>query len=96
MRRKQTQTLGDVLREVLQLQKLDGKLNETRLLEAWPEVLGAAITKYTSERYIKNKVLYVKISSSVLRSELLMSRQQLVDSLNARVGVEVIKDIRFF
>lgn len=95
MRRQQTQMLGDVIKEFLKLQHLDGRLNETRLLEVWPEVLGSAICKYTGERYIKNKVLYVKITSSVLRNELMMSRQQLCDSLNSRVGAEVITDIRF-
>lgn len=95
MRRNQTQMLGDVITEFLKLQRLDGRLNETRLLEVWPEVLGSAITKYTGERYIKNKVLYVKITSSVLRNELMMSREQLCNSLNAKVGAEVINDIRF-
>lgn len=95
MRRKQTQQLGEVLSEFLKIQKLDGRLNETRLLEVWPDVLGAAINKYTGEKYIKNKVLYVKISSAVLRNELMMSREQLCNSLNARVGAQVITDIRF-
>jgi predicted nucleic acid-binding Zn ribbon protein len=95
MRRRETQTIGDVLREVLHNQHLDGKLNETRLLNAWPEVLGPAITKYTGEAYIKNKVLYVKIASSVLRNELMMSREKLINSLNERVGAKVITDIRF-
>jgi len=95
MRRRQTQPLGEIIQELLKLQHLDRKLNETRLLDSWVGVVGGAISKYTSDLYIKNKVLYVKISSAVLRNELLMSRQILVDSLNKNVGAEVITDIRF-
>ncbi len=96
MRRRNAQALGDVIKELLKLQRLDKKLNEKELLLSWDKVVGPAIAKYTIEKYLKNKVLFVKLSSSVLRSELMMSRQHLVDSLNRQVGVEVINDIRFY
>ncbi len=96
MRRRQTQCLGEVVNELLKTQHLDKKLNEKKLLNAWVEVVGAAIGKYTTEKYLKNKVLYIKLSSSVLRNELLMSREQLVKSLNKYVGAEVITDIKFY
>lgn len=95
MRRKQTILLGEAIAEVIKLQRLDKKLYETRLLDSWQEVLGPAIAKYTENKYIKNKVLYVKLSSSVLRNELMMSRTQLLDALNKKVGAEVISDIKF-
>jgi predicted nucleic acid-binding Zn ribbon protein len=95
MRRQNTQLLSDVLREVLNKQHLSPKLNETRLIAAWEKVLGQTVAGYTKEKYIKNNVLYVKISSAVLRNELLMSREQLIAALNKEVGTEVITDIFF-
>lgn len=95
MRRQNTQSLSDVLNEVLNKQHLSPKLNETRLIAAWEKVLGQTVAGYTKEKYIKNKVLYVKISSAVLRNELLMSREQLIAALNKEVGTEVITDIFF-
>lgn len=96
MRRRQSQSLGDVLKELLKVQHLDKKLNEKKLLNSWEAVVGAPIAKYTTEKFLKNKVLHIKLSSSVLRNELMMSRQHLVDSLNNFVGAEVIVDIRFY
>lgn len=95
MRRRETQSLGEVLRQVLKAQQLEPKLNENRVLDAWDRVLGPSIVKYTNGKYIKNRVLYVSLTSSVLKQELSYSRQQLVDSLNKEVGEEVIKDIYF-
>jgi len=95
MKRRQTQRLGDIITELLHVQHLDKKLNERRLLDSWETIVGAPIAKYTSELYIKNKVLHVKLSSAVLRNELLMSRQHLVETLNKHIGTEVIIDIRF-
>ncbi len=96
MRRRESQNLSDVIKELVKLQKLDVKINEKNLLNSWESVVGIAINKYCESKYIKNKVLYVKLSSSVLRNELMMSRQKLVENLNNYIGLEVIKDIRFY
>jgi len=95
MRKKNTELLSDIIQQVLREQHLDRPLNEKRLIDAWPLVLGNNIVKYTSELNIKNRVLYVSLTSSVLRHDLFMSREEIKKSLNNQVGVEVIVDIVF-
>ena len=95
MRKKNTELLSDVILQVLKEQHLDKPLNEKRLIDAWPLVLGSNIVKYTSELSIKNRVLYVRLTSSVLRHDLFMSRDDIKNSLNNQVGAEVIVDIIF-
>jgi len=95
MRKKNTELLSDVIRQVLKEQHLDKPLNEKRLIDAWPLVLGNNIVQYTSELSIKNRILYVSLTSSVLRHDLFLSREQIKNSLNKQVGVEVIVDIVF-
>jgi len=95
LRRHNTQKLGEVLKEVLQNQHLDTKLYEIQLIESWEKVLGATVKKYTTDIYIYNQKLYVKLSSSILRNDLLLSREKLIQALNKQVGVPVISDIIF-
>lgn len=95
MRRKKTEQIGHLIQEFLKQRKLDGPINEQRMLNAWPEVLGPNIQAYTSSLNIKNKILYVSISSSVLRHDLFLSKQQIIESLNRHVGAEVITEIVF-
>jgi hypothetical protein len=64
-------------------------------VEAWKDVVGPTITRYTSNLYIKNQILYVHLSSSVLRQELMMGRDMLVRNLNNHVGAQVIVNIIF-
>jgi len=80
---------------VLRENHLDRPLNEKRLIESWSLVLGTNIMQYTSELVVKNRILYVTLTSSVLRHDLFMSREEIKKSLNDRVGVEVIVDIIF-
>lgn len=95
MRKKNTEILSEVIRQVLKEQHLDAPLNEKRLIDAWPQVLGNNILQYTSDLIIKNKVLYVSLTSSVLRHDLFLSREEIKKSLNKKVGAEVIVDIIF-
>jgi len=95
MRKKNTEMLRDVIRQVLKEQHLDKPLYEKRLIEAWPLVLGSNIMQYTSDLSIKRKVLYVSLNSSVLRHDLFLSREEIKNSLNRQVGAEVIVDIIF-
>jgi predicted nucleic acid-binding Zn ribbon protein len=95
MRKKNTELLSDVIRQVLGDLHLDRPLNEKRLIDAWPLVLGKNIVQYTSDLSIRNRVLYVSLTSSVLRHDLFMSREEIKKSLNNQVGVEVIVDIVF-
>jgi len=58
-------------------------------------VLGATVKKYTTDISIYNQKLYVKLSSSILKNDLMLSREKLVQALNKQVGVTVISDIIF-
>ena len=93
MRRSRTISLAEALKDYIREMNLEGKLNETGLINSWEEVVGKAISSRTSKVYIKDKVLYVHLNSSVVRNELLMLRQALKEKLNQKAGAEVIKDI---
>jgi len=95
VRRKNTESLRDVVRQVLKEQHLDGKLDDKHIVEAWSVVLGKNISNYTTHLEVKNKTLYVSLSSSVLRHDLFLSRQEIKTALNRHVGKEVIREIIF-
>jgi hypothetical protein len=69
------------------------KMAETRLIDAWHTVLGTAVSRFTEGIYIRKKTLYVKLTSSVLKSELLLFREQLIDKLNGQAGRNIIDNI---
>lgn len=95
MRRSKTISLAEAISDYISEMNLTGKLNETGILNSWDEVVGKAISSRTTKIYIKDKVLFVHLSSSVVRNELLMLREALKNKLNQKAGTEVIKDIVF-
>lgn len=95
MRRQNAQLLADVLNQMMREEGLETPYNEWRLIEAWPEVMGDAIARYTISTHIHNRTLYVRLSSSVVRHELMAGRKALVHRLNQHVGAQVIENIVF-
>jgi len=93
MRRSKTISLAEAINDYIKEMNLGGKLNETGVINSWEEVVGKAISSRTTRIYIKDKILYVHLSSSVVRNELLMLREALKNRLNQKAGNEVIKDI---
>lgn len=95
MRRRNTELLSSVIDQVLKSANLDRKLAEKRLIEAWLKVLGENVMQYTSKLEIRQKVLYVTLTSAVLRHELHLSGEQIRESLNRHAGSVVISNIIF-
>lgn len=69
------------------------KIAEAKVSDAWTEVVGPAVASYTMSMNINKGILYVSLSSSVIRTEILMRRESLRQALNAKVGMDVVKSI---
>jgi len=95
IKRKNEYSLKEVIDELINSYRLKGKLQETRVINSWEKVVGVVFAKHTTHLSIKNRILYIKLDSSVLRSELAMARSKLVEMLNKEVGEKVIEDIIF-
>jgi predicted nucleic acid-binding Zn ribbon protein len=95
MQHKSAQSIGEIISQFVKEMNLGDKLNEKQALEAWRELVGKGILRYTESVFIKNRVLYVKLTSSTLRNELQMNREIIINRLNDKVGTKVIDNIIF-
>ncbi|MDD2436809.1 MAG: DciA family protein [Massilibacteroides sp.] len=94
MKRKNTQMIGEVLRDIFEENtELYEKIIEIRIKRAWGIVLGDMVLQYTRNLYVKDKILHVSLTSSVLRNELVLCREKLVKSLNDYAKIQAIQDI---
>ena len=93
MRRKNTQTLGEVLSEYLDAMHLRRKLKESRIENNWREIVGNNAASLTKKVYIRNGVLYAYLNSSVLRNDLLMMRETLINRINEKAGEEIVTKV---
>ncbi len=95
MRRSNTQSLSEVLKEYIKENHIDRKLREVDVVQGWENLLGKTIAHYTRNIYIRNQVLYVEITSSVVKNELFMMREEICRRINENAGSQVVRVIIF-
>lgn len=87
--------LKEVIDRWLKAYKLDGKMKEIEIVNAWPDLMGTAVAHRTKEISIRNKTLYLKMESSVMRDELAHGKSIIIQRINEHAGFEIINDIWF-
>ncbi len=90
MRRTKTVKIGELLDEFFRRPYVAAKVAEGRLPETWREIVGDRAAALTSELRLENRVLYVRLRSSVLRTELFYQRDALRAEINRRSGVQLV------
>ncbi len=90
MRRTKTVKIGELLDEFFRRPYIAAKVAEGRLPETWREIVGDRAAALTSELRLENRVLYVRLRSSVLRTELFYQRDALRAEINRRSGVQLV------
>lgn len=93
MRRNKTITLGEALQDLIREYRLGPGLKEATVLGIWESIAGKVITARTKKTYLKDGVLHIYLTSSVVRNELMMLRDSLRAQINSRAGEEVIREI---
>lgn len=96
MRPTNESSIKDVIREMLKKYQLDDGLWSAKIVEAWGNTMLPAVVQRTNSIHFKNGVLTVHLNSSVLKNELTMVRQDLIEQLNEALDEQVVLDLQFY
>lgn len=94
-RKADTSTVGEAMRELLDAYKLKGKYEQTQLINSWERLMGAPIARRTDKVFIKDRKLYVKLSSAALKQELNLSKSKILSIFLQEFGEVIVEDIIF-
>ena len=95
MGRTNDKSLKEAIEQMLKVYRLKRKFDETSLVVAWPEMMGKAIANRTKEIFIRDRKLFVRIESAVIKNELVMMRSNIIEKMNERAGSSIIDEIVF-
>lgn len=94
-RKPGTISVGDAIGKMLEMYRLNAKFDETSVKVHWEKLVGSKIAARTSTIYVKEKVLFLQLTSAPLAQELVIAKRKLIESLNREFGYEIITDIVF-
>jgi len=95
MKRSTTYRIGELLGAYVRERRFGEKLLEVEAVRCWAELLDPVFFRYCKETHVRDRSLYVVITSPVVKAELQMMREKLRNELNQRLGEEVILRIIF-
>lgn len=85
--------IGDILKEFVETNKLQGGLDKIEVRDAWESIMGKGVNHYTTAIKLDRNTLYVQLSSSVLREELSYGKEKIIAMLNEAVGKDIVKKL---
>lgn len=86
-------TVGDVLKHIIQVNKLQGGMDGINVKDAWQNLMGNGVNSYTKNVVLKGSTLYVELTSSVLREELSHGKSKIIKMINEELRRDVVKDV---
>lgn len=86
-------SLQDILKEFIQVNKLNSGMDKIDVEQAWKNLMGNGVNNYTEEVLLKRDTLYVRLSSAVLRNELSYGKDKIIKMINEEMGKEVVKSL---
>ncbi|AWG26864.1 DUF721 domain-containing protein [Flavobacterium kingsejongi] len=92
-RKNDNSSISDVLKEIMQSNKLQPGIDQVAVKEAWRNLMGNGVNSYTQDVMLKNNTLYVALTSSVLRQELSYGKEKIIKMINEELRRDVVKDV---
>ncbi|SMO40761.1 DUF721 domain-containing protein [Solitalea koreensis] len=89
------QTMKEAIDLLMETYRLKEKYAEVNIVESWAQIMGPTVANLTTEIYIRNKKLYICLDSAVLRKELSMAKEKIIEVVNEKAGARTILDVIF-
>ena len=85
--------IGDILKEIIQVNKLQPGMDQVSVKDAWKLLMGNGVNSYTRNVVLKGSTLYVELTSAVLREELSYGKDKIIKMLNEELRRDVVKEV---
>ena len=77
----------------LKKNNLEKGLLDLEVKRAWHELMENGVSNYTTDVSLKNKTLYIKLSSPALKEELSYGKEKLMKLINERFKKKIVQKI---
>ncbi|WP_116789040.1 DUF721 domain-containing protein [Flavobacterium psychrotrophum] len=86
-------SIGDVLKEFIKTNNLQKGMDGINVRDAWKNLMGNGVNNYTRDIMLRNSILYVELTSAVLREELSYGKDKIIKMINEELGRDVVTQV---
>ncbi|MEP7108814.1 MAG: DUF721 domain-containing protein [Ferruginibacter sp.] len=86
-------SIRDAIQQFLKQSRLKGSVQALQIEDAWEQIMGKAIARYTDKIQIINQTLFISSTVAPLRNELLYQKEKIIERVNDALGDKVINEV---
>lgn len=86
-------SLGDALQQFLNKSRIKGSIQAMQIEDAWEQIMGKTIAKYTEKIQIHGHTLYITTHMAPLKQELLYQKENIIIRVNETLGEKTISEV---
>lgn len=93
MQRTNTNKISSLIEQFIKEQGLEDGLNRVRIYRVMDMIIGEKAASYIASKYFSKGILYCNVTSSILRSQLMFQKHEIISQMNKMLNGEIIADI---
>lgn len=86
-------SLQDAMKQFLKNSKFKTYIQAIQIEEAWEQIMGKTVAKYTDKIQIIGTTLFISTSVAPLKNELLYQKDIIIKRVNDALGEKTIKEV---
>ena len=86
-------SLQDAMKQFLKNSKFKTYIQAIQIEEAWEQIMGKTVAKYTDKIQIIGTTLFISTSVAPLKNELLYQKDIILQRVNEALGEKTIKEV---
>lgn len=87
------QSLGDVLSRITTHGLIADKFTQVEIIAIYEQIVGKSVAKMTDKLFVRGGKLFIKVSSSALKQELLYARSKILEMVNEKLDKRKIIEV---
>ena len=86
-------SIGDAMKQFLEGSRIKGGIQALQIEDAWEEIMGKTIARYTDKLQIIGDKLIITTNVAPLRHELMYQKEKIKLRVNDALGKNTIKEV---
>ena len=86
-------SIGEAMKQFLEGSKLKGSIQAMQVEDAWEDIMGKTIARYTDKLQIIGDKLIITTQVGPLKNELIYQKEKIKQRVNEALGQKVINEV---
>ena len=86
-------SISDAIQQFLDKSRLKGEIQALQIEEAWEQIMGKTVAKYTDKLQIIGDKLIITTNVAPLKNELIYQKEKIKQRVNEAVGQKVVNEV---